>query len=108
MPDAYPFALTPGVEVKLAFVHELILGHAAMRVWLSVPAAATAQASRTGLRPHLALMRMRAAASIRTAIISAFSKSGAIDSANAQLASLVTNGVELQRLQRRVTADQDA
>ncbi len=29
--DAYPFALTPLVEVKLAFVHELITGHAAMR-----------------------------------------------------------------------------
>jgi uncharacterized protein involved in exopolysaccharide biosynthesis len=34
--------------------------------------------------------------------------SKAIDSANQQLASLVTNGVELQRLQREVTADQDA
>jgi uncharacterized protein involved in exopolysaccharide biosynthesis len=32
----------------------------------------------------------------------------AIDAANQELASLVTNGVELQRLQRQVTADQDA
>jgi len=32
----------------------------------------------------------------------------AINSANQELASLVTNGVELQRLQRQVTADQDA
>lgn len=32
----------------------------------------------------------------------------AIDEANQQLDSLVTNGVELQRLQREVTADQDA
>ncbi len=31
LPDAYPFALTPLVEVKLAFVHELIAGRAAMR-----------------------------------------------------------------------------
>jgi hypothetical protein len=31
LPDAYPFALTPLVEVKLAFVHELISGQAAVR-----------------------------------------------------------------------------
>lgn len=31
LPDAYPFALTPPVEVKLAFVHELITGQTAMR-----------------------------------------------------------------------------
>ncbi len=29
LPDAYPFALTPGVEVKLAFVHELLSGSVA-------------------------------------------------------------------------------
>jgi hypothetical protein len=31
LPDAYPFALTPLVEVKLAFVHELIGSPAAIR-----------------------------------------------------------------------------
>ncbi len=31
LPDAYPFALTPQVEVKLAFVHELLTGQSAMR-----------------------------------------------------------------------------
>jgi hypothetical protein len=31
LPDAYPFALTPLVEVKLAFVHELVSGQAAVR-----------------------------------------------------------------------------
>ena len=32
----------------------------------------------------------------------------AIDEANEELAALVTNGVEFQRLQREVTANQDA
>lgn len=31
LPDAYPFALTPLVEVKLAFVHELVSSHASVR-----------------------------------------------------------------------------
>jgi hypothetical protein len=31
LPDAYPFALTPLVEVKLAFVHELVNVHAVAR-----------------------------------------------------------------------------
>jgi hypothetical protein len=31
LPDAYAFALTPLVEVKLAFVHELITDRAAVR-----------------------------------------------------------------------------
>jgi hypothetical protein len=31
LPDAYPFALTPLVEVKLAFVHELVTGGGVVR-----------------------------------------------------------------------------